>query len=229
MDDSLLIFESTNKFYRECTNEIEKLINFSKNDSDNTQLFISSAIVLLGAKFENCIESIIAEYIDLINEESDKDKIPEELLYSSIHKKLCQIKPLNEHFDGFTTDLEYLESFRKFVNEIVDNPNHLEVNNKFNYGNHGYNELVKLFKNIAVNVKADNFNVFENDGLFGFNSNQTTFESEFNKFVNHRNTVVHNNECPNITYTDVGGTVSIFKAFIQRIDSELNERLVKMK
>ena len=152
MNDGFSIFESINKFNDECETEIGKLIEFSKNNQENIQLFISSAVVLLGAKFESCIESLIEEYVYKINSESNKENIPNELKYSSIYNKLCIYKEnINKnYFDCFSTNVDFLEDFSEFVRTIMNNSSELKINNKFSYGKHGYKELDKLFKNIAM-------------------------------------------------------------------------------
>lgn len=230
MNDSLSAFESIKKFNRECDVDINKLIGFSKKQ-DDIQLFISSAVVLLGAKFESCIESLIEEYVNKINSKSNKGSIPDELKYSSIYNKFCKYKErINKnHFDCFSTNSDFLNDFSSFVITIMDNSNALEINNKFDYGKHGYKELVKLFKNIAINIEEDKFNKFPKDGLFQGIIQEISFKDEFNKFTNNRNIVIHQNECPNITDDDVLGTVDIFKQFIEKIGIEINDRLQNMK
>ncbi len=230
MNDSLSAFESIKKFNRECDVDINKLIGFSKKQ-DDIQLFISSAVVLLGAKFESCIESLIEEYVNKINSKSNKGSIPDELKYSSIYNKFCKYKErINKnHFDCFSTNSDFLDDFSSFVITIMDNSNALEINNKFDYGKHGYKELVKLFKNIAINIEEDKFNKFPKDGLFQGIIQEISFKDEFNKFTNNRNIVIHQNECPNITDDDVLGTVDIFKQFIEKIGIEINDRLQNMK
>lgn len=230
MNDSLSAFESIKKFNRECDVDINKLIGFSKKQ-DDIQLFISSAVVLLGAKFESCIESLIEEYVNKIDSKSNKGSIPDELKYSSIYNKFCKYKErINKnHFDCFSTNSDFLNDFSSFVITIMDNSNALEINNKFDYGKHGYKELVKLFKNIAINIEEDKFNKFPKDGLFQGIIQEISFKDEFNKFTNNRNIVIHQNECPNITDDDVLGTVDIFKQFIEKIGIEINDRLQNMK
>lgn len=230
MNDSLSEFESIKKFNRECDVDINKLIGFSKKQ-DDIQLFISSAVVLLGAKFESCIESLIEEYVNKINSKSNKGSIPDELKYSSIYNKFCKYKEhINKnHFDCFSTKSDFLDDFSSFVITIMDNSNALEINNKFDYGKHGYKELVKLFKNIAINIEEDKFNKFPKDGLFQGIIQEISFKDEFNKFTNNRNIVIHQNECPNITDDDVLGIVDIFKQFIEKIGIEINDRLQNMK
>lgn len=229
MNDSLSAFESIKKFNRECDVDINKLIGFSKKQ-DDIQLFISSAIVLLGAKFESCIESLIEEYVNKINSKSNKGSIPDELKYSSIYNKFCKYKErINKnHFDCFSTESNFLDDFSSFVITIMDNSNALEINNKFDYGKHGYKELVKLFKNIAINIEEDKFNKFPKAGLFQGIIQEISFKDEFNKFTNNRNIVIHQNECPNITDDDVLGIVDIFKQFIEKIGIEINDRLQNM-
>ncbi|WP_461466699.1 HEPN domain-containing protein [Parvimonas micra] len=231
MNDNFMMFDSSKKFYGECSKEVEKLIELSTSNQELIQLFISSAVVLLGAKFESCIENLIEEYVNKINDESSKNKVPDELKFSSIYNKLVEYKERinNNHYDCFETDQNFLDEFSKFVNGIINNSNRLKINNKFSYGKHGYKELVKLFKNIAVDIRLDNFNIYVRESIFSGVSHEITFESEFNKFTKNRNTVIHENECPNITGDDIKNTVIIFKEFISKIESELCDRLKNMK
>lgn len=125
--------------------------------------------------------------------------------------------------------VDYLEEFSIFVSSIINNTADLKINNKFSYGTHGYNELEKLFKNIAINITNDEFNKFVIDGLFEGVSQEISFKDEFNRFTNNRNTVVHQNTCPNITGEDILGTVDTFKKFIFKIGEELSARLEMMR
>lgn len=231
MNDNLVLFDSSKKFYLECSTEVEKLIELSISNQDLIQLFISSAVVLLGAKFESCIENIIEEYVNKINDESSKYIVPDELKFSSIYNKLFLYKEkINKnHYDCFQLDQTFLEDISKFVSGIINNSNRLKINNKFSYGKHGYKEMVKLFKNIAVDIQIENFNIYHKESIFSGVVQDISFESEFNKFTNNRNIVIHENECPNITGDDIKNTVNIFKEFIKRIDSELCDRLKNME
>ncbi|MGP1439279.1 MAG: HEPN domain-containing protein [Treponema sp.] len=231
MDDVISLFESINKFNGECEKEITKLVKFSKNDQENVQLFISSAVVLLGAKFESCIESLIEEYVYKINSEANKEKIPNELKYSSIHNKFCIYKEniKSNHFDYSPKDVEFLNDFSNFVRAIMNNSSDLKINNKFSYGKHGYKELDKLFQNIAIDINDKKFDKFVENGLFPGISQEKSFKDEFNRFTNNRNIVIHQNQCPNITGDDIMDTVDIFRKFIKKVGIELNDRLQNMK
>lgn len=88
MNEDTYAFQSINKFNDECETEIQKLVEFSSSNQEYIQLYISSAVVLLGAKFESCIESLVEEYVEKINSETNKERIPDILKYSSIYNKL---------------------------------------------------------------------------------------------------------------------------------------------
>lgn len=231
MNEDTSVFQSIIKFNDECETEIQKLVEFSSSNQEYIQLYISSAVVLLGAKFESCIESLVEEYVEKINSETNKERIPDILKYSSIYNKLStyQEKIKKSHFDCFSLNVDYLEEFSSFVSSIINNTEDLKINNKFSYGTHGYNELVKLLKNIAINITDDEFNKFVIDGLFEGVSQEISFKDEFNRFTNNRNTVVHQNTCPNITGEDILGTADVFKKFIFKIGEELSTRLEIMR
>lgn len=232
MENNSSIFECINKFNDECNKDIEKLIQFSRDNTDDMQLFISSAIVLLGAKFESCIENIIGEYVEKINIEADKNLIPEILKYSSIYNKLSSYKDklLGKHFDCFSNNGDFLKDIELFINNIINNSNSLMINNKFNYGKHGYKELVNLFNNIAINIKDECFDKqHPKSKLYDYVSEEISFESKFNEFMNYRNKVAHQNEYPNITSDDISKIVETFKEFVKSIDLELCSRIKKMK
>jgi hypothetical protein len=231
MNEDTSVFQSIIKFNDECETEIQKLVEFSSSNQEYIQLYISSAVVLLGAKFESCIESLVEEYVEKINSETNKERIPDILKYSSIYNKLStyQEKIKKSHFDCFSLNVDYLEEFSSFVSSIINNTEDLKINNKFSYSTHGYNELVKLLKNIAINITDDEFNKFVIDGLFEGVSQEISFKDEFNRFTNNRNTVVHQNTCPNITGEDILGTADAFKKFIFKIGEELSTRLEIMR
>lgn len=233
MNNDSSTFDSIIQFNNECDGDIGKLIKFSEDDQENKniQLFISSAVVLLGAKFESCVESLIDEYINKINLESNRENIPNELKYSSIYYKLCEYKEkINKnHFDCFSTNADFLEEFSEFVRTIMNNTSELRINSQFSYGKHGYKELCKLFKNIAIDIQHEKFDKFVEDGLYSGVAQEKSFKDEFNKFTNNRNIVIHQNECPNITGRDILNTIDIFKKFIKEIGIELNKRLQMMK
>lgn len=231
MDSNTSIFACINKFNNECDEDILVLLKLAKQDDDHIQLFISSAIVLLGAKFESCVESLIIEYIDIINNNKYKDLIPNSLKYSSIYNKLSSFKEKinTKNYNCFAESDEYLDDFSEFVEGIMNNSNELSVNNKFNYGNHGLKDLIKLFKNIEIDIEEAKYNKFSIPQLLDNFSEDVSFKDKYNEFVNYRNRVAHQNENPNITSDDVGKIVNIFKKFIKEIDKELTQRLKEMK
>jgi hypothetical protein len=232
VENNSSIFECINKFNNECNKDIDKLIQFSREYDESVQLFISSAIVLLGAKFESCIENIISEYVDKINTEADKNLIPNTLKYSSIYHKLSNYKDKlsANHFNCFSNDGDFLTEIELFINNVINNSNNLIINNKFNYGKHGYKELVNLFNNIEINIKDDCFDKqHPKSELYDYVIGEISFESKFNEFMNYRNKVAHQNEYPNITSDDIKKIVETFKEFIKSIDLELCSRIKKMK
>jgi len=171
------------------------------------QTFLKVSLLLLTTKFESFIENIVTEYIEKINNLNLKAKdIPVSLKYShslfTINqsfkfsgKEDNKISPISDN-----TALKFFETTSNLWTSKQTIFNQLKVSNKFNYGKHGSDELLKLFKNIGIDdIFATILIQRDLPTVSGVVKDTIDFKEVFDGITKFRNLITHHDATPPLT------------------------------
>ena len=193
------------------------------NDNDKYVALNKSAILLLTSKFENFIETIVEEYIDRVNSmQLANNKVPEWLKVGhtiEIVDKLFDIKCKKDNY-------KKIELFKDIAVIWDDNRSiQMSVSNKFNYGKHGANELIKLFNNIGIEDIFKEITIPDLDENMLNDNNELDFKGIFNNITNKRNSIIHQDNNPNITHKEIEEYKNYFELFAENLCEYLQLQL----
>ncbi|MEL3961295.1 HEPN domain-containing protein [Lysinibacillus endophyticus] len=196
---------------------IEELANLFADNPEEVKYYKAlnkTAVLLLSSKFEVFLEECVAEFIDTINSlRINKNKISSYLKVKHstiIIENLLQIYKHDRKVDKVAEELKKLAECWDDKEESII----LNINNKFNYGSHGSNEVIELFRNIDIP------NVFEvvrvtrsSDSMLSDEEILVDFKGKLNSFINIRNGITHQDQTTNLTHKDIKDYRELFAMF----------------
>ncbi len=221
-------FECLEKFY-EALQEVEVLIATAKayeTDKVKYLTYNKASLLLLAAKFENFVEQIVAEYIDVINSmKLNCEQIPECLRINHSLFKLEKSKSIFEQQHRQEDIIRVLSELGELWSEqnIFEK---ISVNCKFNYGRHGDKELIKLFANIGIKdifAKVKIYN--DQESLMSDDKIEVDFRGLFNSMSGMRNNIIHQDATPDLTHNEIEKYACNFKEFAKEVSVRLAEVL----
>ena len=222
--------ENTLQSFLETLAEVDILIQFSKtytSDELKYMTFNKSALLLLTTKFETFVESIAEQYIYVLNHLNlPCNDIPKIL-------RLHHSQYILENFKKY----QNLRDFQRHATELTDlsllwdseKPfNRLKIECKFSYGKHGGKELQRLFKQIGIDNIFSSVNIFrERENMWDDKPQKihVDFKSIFNRIVNMRNNIIHEDASPGLTCGVVDDYKELFKDFATELTIVLTHQL----
>lgn len=216
--------------YLNSLKEVSLILDMANVDIQNNDEYVAlnkSAILLLTAKFENFIEAIIEEYVYYINElKLENKQLPEWMrvgfsidIVNELMKVIC--KEENSKKIGFLKDIAEIWDDKKTIE--------MKVSNKFNYGKHGANELIKLFNNIGIRDIFKTIKIYSlEESLLG-EDDEHDFKGTFNNITNQRNYITHQDGSPNITHNEISKYKDYFKQFAEKLSEYLKDEIKKLE
>ena len=209
--------------YMDSLKEVSLVLELANENISNNDMYEAlnkSAILLLAAKFESFIETVIEEFIYYINElQLINEEMPEwiRLGFSvDIVNELMKIVGKEDN----TKKIAFLKSIADVWND--EKKTKMKVNNKFNYGKHGANELIKLFNNIGIKDIFKVIKIYSLEENFLEQSTEHDFKGTFNNITNKRNYITHQDGSPNITHVEI----KIYKEYLKQFAEKLCEYLI---
>lgn len=204
-------FDATDDFY-DAISEIQLLINYAKRntkDSVKYATFNKAAIILLCAKFETFLESILEEYAFFhLTNSTNKTIYPElqNILVLDIVGKLESVK-LNAnkravHIDALT---------QLYKDEECENLSDYKIKAKFRGGKHGQKEVEKLLSDFGF-------------GNLNGEPQIILFFKKFNSLYSIRNNIVHEDATPSLTHTDVQNYMTNIVFFVDKLNNEIIQK-----
>lgn len=225
-----IIFDAHKKF-QESEEEVTSLLVLAKENQKEESTYSAcnkSALLLLLAKFESFLESISSEYVEFINNSNLKStKIPIRLKVEHSLCKLenCGLKSISKKREIFEEIGLLWGVSRKFCN--------LDLKLKFSYGNHGSNEIEKLFCKIGFEDIFSKVKVYKKVLNISPTKRSKNEEIEFRGKVDSatgmRNNIIHQDATPNLTHLDVCGYHDTFSAFALGLSKLLIKSLKKIR
>lgn len=99
------------------------------------------------------------------------------------------------------------------------NPIILEIKSKFNYGDHGERELIKLFERIGIDDIFLEVKVFQTQEsiLDDIEHQEIDIKGSFNSVTNLRNNIIHQDASPNIGIDSVEQYKEHLKLFAKNL------------
>lgn len=183
--------------------EVEALIEAAKEFENKHEKKYSaakkSALLLLTAKFENFVETVAEAYIEKINTlQIVPNKIPDALLLQHTFQALEKIETLKlKHKQQKAKD-----TFKNLALlwATTDIPITLNIQTKFNYGEHGEKELIRLFETIGIDDIFSEVTVFKQQEslLDQIEEQEINIKESFNSVTNLRNNIIHQDASPSI-------------------------------
>lgn len=200
---------------------LEELADLFKNNIDEVSYYRAlnkTAILLLGSKFEVFLEESVFEFVEKINElRIEKQKIPTYLKVKHSQQILDEVYKIYKHDAKIFKVEQHLKKLSDFWNEKCECIQ-LNINNKFNYGSHGSNEIIELFKNINIENVFLKVNIVKvRDGMLGEENIKVDFKGELNSFINMRNAITHLDQTANLTHLDVIKYRELFILFSEEL------------
>jgi RiboL-PSP-HEPN len=213
-------FESLDDFKRSLL-EVDILCDAADSnqlDALKYTTFNKVALLLIAGKFEAFAESLIDEYIFLLN----KRNVP--------CNRVSEVIRLSHTFRAFK-DLSKLRHKHKRSEAILlftsiaklwgsQEPLHLAVDSSFAYGKHGSAELSKLFERIGIDDLFDRIVIMESIESVSTDSPVVTpvdFKGTFNSVCGMRNNILHEDDSPNLTSRDVKRHRIHFELFAEKL------------
>lgn len=210
--------------------EVELLILFAKefanNNDDNQSAFKKSAILLLTAKFENFLETVVEDYIAKINElRILSSRIPDELLFQHTFQALEKIEKLKHHRHKYE-ELKAAFKGLALIWGMESHPVSLDIKSKFNYGKHGENDLINLFKKIGIENIFLDVKVLSNQEniLDDLDLQEIDIKGTFNSVINLRNQIIHADASPSIGIDSVEEYKEHLKLFAEELINFLEKK-----
>ncbi|WP_455809251.1 MAE_28990/MAE_18760 family HEPN-like nuclease [Clostridium butyricum] len=208
--------------YLDSLKEVALIVDMANNNIQNNEEYVAlnkSAILLLAAKFENFIEAIVEEFVYYINElHLPNEQVPEWMRIGfsiDVVNDLMKVMSKEENSKKIT--------FFKNIPDIWNDQKNtkMKVNNKFNYGKHGANELIKLFNNIGIKDIFKTIKVYSlEESLLG-ELEEHDFKGTFNNITNQRNYITHQDGSTNITHSEISKYKEYFKQFAEKLSEYL--------
>lgn len=218
------------KNFTNALQEVSLLTNFAGEYEQNPIQYAAlnkSALLLLTAKFEVCIEDTVREYIEEINSMSIANILISEQL--KIKHSITRIKEIVDVIENPKKDERKIEVFKELAQLWTDKEvifDGLNIPNKFSYGTHGSKEMQKLFSNIEIE------DIFETIVLYSENENSLLddeqpidFKAIFNNITGLRNAITHQDQTPNMTHQQIDGYVECFHKFSKELCKYLQGKL----
>ena len=225
-------YESLNKFYI-ALREVIILIKRSQKEENKyrkiSNIFLKSALILLSSKFEAFLENLINEYIYFINENKDK-QIPDIL-------KVQHTKEIIGSLDSCFKNTTIKNNRKKIIESMKDlsliwqnskSFKPIKISNKFNYGKHGSNAIIKLFNRIGFDDIINEIEITETiKTIDGETEAIIDFRAKINELIQKRNTIIHNDSSILFTKEDLINHIKYLKQFSKKIVNKLDEKLLK--
>lgn len=216
--------------YKDTLKEVSVILEMAKSViscNEKYAVLNKSAILLLTSKFENFIEASVEEFVYFINDIKLKNcNIPEWMKIGYSINLVGELMNVINKEDN-TKKIKYLQDVSKIWDDrqVVS----MKINNKFSYGKHGANELIKLFNNIGIKdiFKVVKINSLEENMLD--EEVEHDFKGTFNNITNQRNFIIHQDRPPNITHKQVEEYRNYFEQFAEKLCEYLLTQLDVLK
>ena len=194
--------------FGDALSEIEVLVQIAgsyERDVNKYSIFNKSAILLLLAKFENFLEIVVLEYVsNLVQLKLYPDLLPETMKIQSTNSALS---------DQFFTRLRNLKPSAikelKLIMPLWSPSSRLDsiyVDNRFDYGKHGPNEIRKLFKRIGIENIFEVCPVYEEKETLTRTTKvrvKINLVADIHAMTNHRNNIIHEDRSPSLTHYQI--------------------------
>lgn len=208
--------------YLDSLKEVALIVDMANNNIQNNEEYVAlnkSAILLLAAKFENFIEAIVEEFVYYINELNlPNEQVPEWMRIGfslDVVSDLMKVVSKEENSKKIT----FLKNIADIWND--EKTTKMKVNNKFNYGKHGANELIKLFNKIGIKDIFKTIKVYSLEESLLDEVEEHDFKGTFNNITNQRNYITHQDGSPSITHIEISRYKEYFKQFAEKLSEYL--------
>jgi len=216
--------------YKDTLMEVSMILEMADKAIELNDKYVAlnkSAILLLTSKFENFIESVVDEFVYLVNQLQLKNSdVPEWMRIGFSIEAVDELKKVISKEDN-SKKIKIFKDIAKVWND--DQVVEMKVDNKFNYGKHGANELIKLFNNIGIKdifktikIKSSEENIFD-DAI------EHDFKGTFNNITNQRNFITHQDKSPNITHKEIQQHKEYLEQFADKLCEYLISEINKLK
>lgn len=224
----------SDKDFEVALREVSVLYSVARKSQGNHleyKTYNKSALLLLIAKFEHCLENMIQDYINNINKFNlEAQFIPIGIKRSHTLFKLKNYQALvnqsSKEFKRLFEDIGFLWISQKHYND-------LKVDTKFSFGRHGEEELEKLLKkigfdNIFLKIKVHK-KVMDVSVTKGFRREKIDFKGILNSIIHQRHNIIHEDATPNLTHEDIYKYQVYITQFIKKLSKLLQRNLEKLK
>lgn len=226
-------FESENDFIK-ALEQVELLIEEAQAAEQQQQKYLTynkANMLLLLAKFENFLEQIIEEYIDLINNlRLCAHCIPDEI---KLQHSICLFDKSKDYFKN-AQKIEESKSMLVELGELWKGQapfDRLVVNAKFNYGKHGDKEIAKIFYNAGIDNIFDKVKVYSQTETMLEERPariEVDIKSTINSMIGIRNNIIHTDATPALTHGDIIKYQDYLRQFSKEIAQVLEERIQRL-
>lgn len=212
--------------YIETLKEVTLILSMANEAIGDNEKYIAlnkSAILLLTSKFENFVETAVEEFAFLVNEIKLKNSdVPEWMRIGYATNLAGELIKVIDKEDN-SKKIKFFKDISKVWDD--DEVILMKVNNKFNYGKHGANELIKLFNNIGIKdiFKTIKIKSLE-ESILGDNTDHD-FKGTFNNITNQRNFITHQDKSPNITHNEIVVYKNYFEQFAYKLCEYLQQQI----
>lgn len=221
-----LYFDSLDNFMS-ALKEVDVLLFDAQNSESDRLKYLTynkANLLLLVAKFENFIEQIADEYIEMLNCLKMCAKyIPRDLKINHSLFLIEKSKDIIEHKHKLNEQVKIFAELGELWNGEGEFTS-LSFNTKFNYGKHGDKEIVKLFNCIGIKDVFDTIEVLEDDESMLEESLVTVdFKGIINSITAIRNNIIHQDATPELTHVDI----KKYKKYLESFSIALTEKVGK--
>lgn len=194
-------------------------------------IFNKACLLFLVGKFEVFLEDAIAEYVfKLAKMRLLTTHMPEIIkLHSSKHL-------IDEQFLIALKNLRPSAAERLKELSLLWNTSHvletIKINNSFNYGKHGQNEIKKLFARIGIEDVFKECIIYEDQESLSediVTSRAIDVAATVNSMTGIRNNILHNDATPNLTHLQILEYTKHLILFANRLVDLLDAYLSSLK
>ncbi|MBR3654369.1 MAG: hypothetical protein IKN62_02900 [Elusimicrobia bacterium] len=226
-----IIFESVNRF-QFALREVLILIEYSAKEEkqrDTSNVFLKSALILLTIKLEVFLEDISSEYISFINKELKLEQISDEIKLGYSKQLFKSFYDVSCHPHKKSESIEYMKQLSNLWQNI--GPTQINIETKFNYGNHGEDEINFLFEKIGIENIWDKITITKKQNTIdgGVEITIVDFKNIVNGITYQRNNIIHQDATISFTKEEISEYVDYCKQLSVQIAKFLEKELNKYK
>jgi hypothetical protein len=229
MPDPVLQFQALIDF-RKSLLEVDVLCDAadtSQSDVLKYTTFNKAALLLIAGKFESFAESLLEEFVFLLNEKRMPcNCLPDVIRANHTFRALDNLGQLRHKHKQADAISLFVSMGRLWTSQEIFTE--IKLDCSFAYGKHGAGELIKLFEKIGIDDVFLAIQISETVESVSSDMPVTKpvdFRGTFNSVCGMRNNILHEDESPNLTAFDTRKYRSHFESFAEKLTNYLADML----